>query len=129
MLNKGERGFTLLEIMMVIFIIAILIGVIIPVFIAYRARGYDSKAKSDLRSATNAAQVYYIDHNATYANMNAAALNPIVSGFDFMDGAVQSDNDIYISNVSDATFTLSCRSRSGTIYTVSGSGTLITFSF
>ncbi len=129
MLNEGEQGFTLLEMMTVVLIIGILIGIIVPSFVAIRARGYDAEARSNLRNALNAAQTYYVDHNATYANMNAAELNPIVGGVSFMDGAVQSDNDIYISNVSDATFTLSCRSRSGTIYTVSGSGTVITFSF
>lgn len=124
-----ERGFTLLELMTVLMIIGILIGIVVPSLIAIRMRGYDAEAKSNLRNALNAAQTYYVDHDASYEEMNANALNPIVAGIDFKDGAVQTDNDVYVSGVSDMAFVLSCRSRSGTVYMINGSGTVITFNF
>ncbi len=127
--NKSEGGFTVLEIMTIIFIIAILIAMIIPVFLGYRARGYDAQAKSKLRIAISATQAFYIDHDSTYTNMNATTLNQIVEGVSFRDGAVSTDVDVYIVNVSETTFKLDCRSRSGTVYSASGNGTQITYDF
>ncbi len=124
-----ERGFTLLELMTVLMIIGILIGIVVPSLVAIRMRGYDAEAKSNLRNALNAAQTYYVDHNASYENMNANELDPIVAGIEYEDGAVQTDEDVYVSNVTDMTFTLSSRSRSGALYMINGSGTVITFNF
>lgn len=128
-MKKSQDGFTVLEIMTIIFIIAILIGMIIPAFIGYRSRGYDAEAKSKLRTGVSAAQTYYIDHDSTYTNMNAAALKVIVEGVNFRDGAVSTDVDVYVVNVAETTFRLSCRSRSGTVFSAFGNGTQITFDF
>ena len=65
--KKDEKGFTLIELMIVIAIIGILAAIAIPQFAAYRTRSYNSAAQSDLKNAATAQEAYYIDYN-TYAN-------------------------------------------------------------
>ena len=69
--NKDQKGFTLIELMIVIAIIGILAAIAIPQFAAYRKRSYDSSSTADLRNAATAQEAYYVD-NDNYAATSAA---------------------------------------------------------
>ncbi len=72
----GEKGFTLIELMIVIAIIGILAAVAIPNFIAYRDKAFCSAAESDARSIAAAVADYFAIPSHT--RLQIIPLAPIV---------------------------------------------------
>ena len=66
--RKTHRGFTLIELMIVVAIIAILSAIAIPAYTAYVARSKLTEAFSGLSSMSVAAQQYYQDYRTYQAN-------------------------------------------------------------
>ena len=65
--GSNSKGFTLIELMIVIAIIGILAAIAIPNFIAYRNKAYCSSTESDAQNIAAAIADYFADpsHNTT----------------------------------------------------------------
>ena len=64
---KDQDGFTLIELMVVVLIIAILIAIAIPTFLGLRSRAQNRSAQSDVRNGLTAAKAFYTD-NETFGD-------------------------------------------------------------
>ncbi len=82
--TEQERGFTLIELMVVVMIIAILIAIAIPTFLGTRERAYDRAAQSSLRLALTAAKTSFTDVN-DFSQANRATLQAIEQSVTFTD--------------------------------------------
>jgi prepilin-type N-terminal cleavage/methylation domain-containing protein len=110
MLRNNQRGFTLVELMIVVIIVGILAAVAIPMYQGATERAKASEAVAALGTIRGAMRVYYAEHG-TYVNAN------------FVDGAQVTAGSVL--DVSDTD--LLGRYFSSPCYTFSGAPTAAAF--
>jgi len=112
--KQSEKGFTLIELMIVVAIIGILAAIAIPQFSSYRERAFNSAAESDLRNIMNGEEAYYAD-NQIYGDV--AAVTGPANAFGSLDGVKISTNvkaQVASSTASDYTATAEHKNGSKT---------------
>ena len=66
-MKRNEKGFTLIELMIVVAIIGILAAIAIPNFLKFQAKAKQSEAKTNL-AAVHTAQVAYFGENGSFGS-------------------------------------------------------------
>lgn len=108
--REHERGFTLIELMIVVAIIAILAGILIPNFVNARSQAQTAACESNLRAIATALELYYAD-NQVYPTASGAAVQPSLltaNGVAYLnntpkDPAAQSGTATYALTTTQAT--------------------------
>ncbi len=116
--GRGEQGFTLVELMVVILIIAILLAIAIPSFLAARNRGQDRATQTAVNSAVKAEAVYYSDQ-AVFTDV-PASLKAVESSLTWVNVPSTGPNEIYVrmDPANDQVVCLEALSASGTTWVI-----------
>ena len=88
-INNKNKGFSLIELLVVMFIIGILTSVLLPNLMSARQRAKDAQRIEDMNSIKNALRLYYNDYQiyptpASAPNMVGSGLSPYLPGIDKM---------------------------------------------
>ena len=110
--RNGIKGFTLIELMIVIAIIAILAAILIPNFIRAREEAQYSACESNEKNIATALNMYSTDWNGSYptptgtVNAFGAAFTPNYMQTVPSCPTNNSDYDYYVTNVNGNAFTI-----------------------
>ncbi|MEQ8223605.1 MAG: prepilin-type N-terminal cleavage/methylation domain-containing protein [Candidatus Eremiobacterota bacterium] len=80
---KNKKGFTLIELMIVIAIIAILAAILVPNFLKARAQGQLAACESNIKNLATALEMYATDNTGTYPS-GLTTLTSSASGGGYM---------------------------------------------
>lgn len=64
--GSEDRGFTMIELLVVVVIIGILVAIAVPVYLNYRKGAANKSAASDVRGAITAVEQFYTDNGNAY---------------------------------------------------------------
>lgn len=114
--DRDERGFTLLELMVVVLIIGILLAFAIPQFLKARSGSQEKQAQSNVRVALSAS-AQYLEDNGSYAALDATTIADYENSVQYGTvSATNNSNTIGVVTLDDYRVVFASRSDSGRCY-------------
>jgi len=115
-ISKRDEGFTLIEVMIVVAIIAILAAIAIPQLSVYRTKSYNTAAVSDLKNAAIAQEAYYVDNRQYTNSISNLTSTPYNLG-------ISQGVNMAVSSATNEAYVMTAYHSAGNItYTLSGPG-------
>jgi type IV pilus assembly protein PilA len=101
--KRGKKGFTLIELMIVVAIIGILAAIAIPNFLRFQAKSKQSEAKTNLK-AIFTAETSYFGENNSFANLSTVNYSPVGTRFlyAYSTGSDNAGNASYVTEAQGA---------------------------
>jgi prepilin-type N-terminal cleavage/methylation domain-containing protein len=121
--GRNDRGFTLVELLIVIVVVAILAGIVAVVFGGIINRAHDSVVQSDLKANAKKIELYAVEHGS----YPAGALQNGPGGVTFVitknshQVATSPENLYYCEGIvgGEQVYRITARSKSGQTYVIS----------
>jgi type IV pilus assembly protein PilA len=107
---QDDKGFTLIELMVVVLIIAILLAIAIPTFLGLRERAQDRAAQAELRDGLTAAKAYFTD-DETFTGFTPAVAEGVEPSLTWGAAGSTTTVGIYVLDAGDS-IVLSMQSES-----------------
>ena len=126
---RNKKGFTLIELMIVIAIIAILAAILVPNFLKARAQGQLAACESNLKNIATALEMYATDYSGDYPSaLSILTSNLTAAGGAYMKAVPNCPSQttasyVYSYNASPDNFTVNCGGATAHIATGTVSST------
>ena len=119
-LQKDEEdGFTLIELMVVVLIIAILLAIAIPTFLGAQDRARDRGAQSELRNSLTAAKTIATDDAGLFNNVSVATLTSAEGSLSYASNVAPIVDVVSVAVLSANTeLIIQTKSASGTSFAI-----------
>ncbi len=117
--SRGEGGFTLVELLVVMLILGLLAAIAIPSFFNQRDKARDADAKSSARTAQTAMETYATDNQGSYADSTGAGFTTIEAALLTIEPTLAdapNPVDVTVNNAGD--YSLEVDSDTGNTFTI-----------
>ena len=111
--SPTEAGFTLVELLVVMVVLALLAAIAIPTFFSQTDKARDAAAKAAARTAETAAEILATDNDGGYGGADGVTVANLRGVEQSLSGA-----NLSVSGVTDAEYTVTVTSLTGNAFSV-----------
>lgn len=101
--GQDDRGFTMIELLVVVVIIGVLVAIAVPVYLNYRKGAANKSAASDVRGAITVVEQYFTENGNTYPPAQTTPTSGMTFGAGFTVSTSPGNQLVYTPYTSGTT--------------------------